>query len=177
MVAISLYRGNLHRVSDVPRRWLPPKRQISLKDFKILLARRSRALSRLNSSSSSEPDSNPKPNSVSNHHDEPPRIKLESETVPEANEGFSADCYKKQTGERKDEEDLKFEVITEKPIVVSDSAADCKPGLLDGALDRVDGGEKPLVVVEARAIEGFANPDPEVFVNVFILCLSVNFIL
>eukprot|EP00257_Ricinus_communis_P001306 XP_002511488.2 uncharacterized protein LOC8258148 isoform X1 [Ricinus communis] len=50
MVAISLYRGNLHRVPDVPRRWLMPTRQISLKDFKSLLSRRTKALSRLPSS-------------------------------------------------------------------------------------------------------------------------------
>ncbi|XP_028784096.1 uncharacterized protein LOC114740133 [Neltuma alba] len=47
MVAISLYRGNLHRVPDVPRRWLMPTPKISLKEFKSLLARRSKALSRL----------------------------------------------------------------------------------------------------------------------------------
>ncbi|CAN0903148.1 hypothetical protein LINGRAHAP2_LOCUS22402 [Linum grandiflorum] len=53
MVAISLYRGNLHRVPDAPRRWLMPTRSISLRDFKSLISRRSRALSRLTSSSSS----------------------------------------------------------------------------------------------------------------------------
>jgi len=48
MVAISLYRGNMHRVPpDVPRRWLMPKPQISLKDFRTLLLRRSKALSLL----------------------------------------------------------------------------------------------------------------------------------
>ncbi|XP_054795387.1 uncharacterized protein LOC129320248 [Prosopis cineraria] len=47
MVAISLYRGNLHRVPDVPRRWLMPAPKISLKEFKSLLGRRTRALSRL----------------------------------------------------------------------------------------------------------------------------------
>ncbi|PSR95838.1 Sal-like protein [Actinidia chinensis var. chinensis] len=60
MVAISLYRGNLHRVPDVPRRWLMPTPKISLKDFRILLNRRSRALSRLHSSTtSSNPNRNP----------------------------------------------------------------------------------------------------------------------
>ncbi|KAL3846013.1 hypothetical protein ACJIZ3_003416 [Penstemon smallii] len=60
MVAISLYKGNLHKVPDVPRRWPAPTRKISLKDFKILLLRRSRALSRLRSSATT---SNPNPNS------------------------------------------------------------------------------------------------------------------
>lgn len=55
MVSISLYKGNLHKVPDVPRKWLMPTRQISVKDFKVLLRRRSRALSRL-------PNPNPSPN-------------------------------------------------------------------------------------------------------------------
>ncbi|XP_058782415.1 uncharacterized protein LOC131656843 isoform X2 [Vicia villosa] len=59
MVAISLYRGNLHRTPDVPRRWLMPNPKISLKDFKSLLARRSKALSR------SQPNPNPNPNLLS----------------------------------------------------------------------------------------------------------------
>ncbi|KAL6497439.1 hypothetical protein OROGR_029368 [Orobanche gracilis] len=47
MVAMSLYKGNLHKVPNVPRRWQPPTPKISLEDFKILLHRRARALSRL----------------------------------------------------------------------------------------------------------------------------------
>ncbi|XVF12024.1 hypothetical protein REPUB_Repub08aG0079000 [Reevesia pubescens] len=58
MVAISLYRGNLHRAPDIPRRWLMPTPKISLKDFKSLLHLRNKALSHLRSSSSS---SNPNP--------------------------------------------------------------------------------------------------------------------
>ena len=61
MVAISLYRGNLHRVPDVPRRWLMPTPKLSLKDFKSLLHRRSKALSRLRSTTP-DPDPNPNPN-------------------------------------------------------------------------------------------------------------------
>ena len=62
MVEISLYRGNLHRVPDVPRLWLLPTPKISLKDFRILLNLRSRALSRLHSSTtSSNPNPNPNP--------------------------------------------------------------------------------------------------------------------
>ncbi|TKY73440.1 hypothetical protein E2542_SST02192 [Spatholobus suberectus] len=68
MVAISLYRGNLHRVPDVPRRWPMPAPKISLKDFKSLLARRSKALSRLHAS-------NPNPTPLSNgSHPEPPNV-------------------------------------------------------------------------------------------------------
>ncbi|KAI4326666.1 hypothetical protein MLD38_031954 [Melastoma candidum] len=57
MVAISLYRGNLHRVPDVPRRWIMPNRGLSMKSFKTLLNRRSRALTLV---------SNPNPNPVAN---------------------------------------------------------------------------------------------------------------
>ncbi|CAJ2639427.1 unnamed protein product [Trifolium pratense] len=58
MVAISLYRGNLHRSPDVPRRWLMPNPKISLKDFKSLLARRSKALSSTTSSTNPNPNPN-----------------------------------------------------------------------------------------------------------------------
>ncbi|CAA7404114.1 unnamed protein product [Spirodela intermedia] len=50
MVAISLYRGNLHRVPDVPRRWPMPPRAISVGEFRVLLDRRSRALAQLQAS-------------------------------------------------------------------------------------------------------------------------------
>ncbi|KAJ4782915.1 tRNA (Ile)-lysidine synthase [Rhynchospora pubera] len=49
MVAIALYRGNLHRVPNTPRRWPGPARSMSSSQFKSLLRRRSRALSRLTS--------------------------------------------------------------------------------------------------------------------------------
>ncbi|XP_050223770.1 uncharacterized protein LOC126673605 [Mercurialis annua] len=71
MVSISLYRGNLHRVPDLPRRWLMPARKISLKEFKSLLNRRTKALSRLRSpaattavatTSHHNPNPNPNPN-------------------------------------------------------------------------------------------------------------------
>ncbi|XP_027905336.1 uncharacterized protein LOC114164772 [Vigna unguiculata] len=67
MVAISLYRGNLHRVPEVPRRWPMPAPKISLKDFKCLLARRSKALSRLRAS-----DPNPNNTLPNDSHLEPP---------------------------------------------------------------------------------------------------------
>ncbi|KAI3961755.1 hypothetical protein MKW92_051574 [Papaver armeniacum] len=45
MVAISLYRGNLHKAPDAPRKWLMPRRNISLKDFRILSQKRDKILS------------------------------------------------------------------------------------------------------------------------------------
>ncbi|KAK9073218.1 hypothetical protein SSX86_007542 [Deinandra increscens subsp. villosa] len=58
MVAISLYKGNLHRAPDTPRRWLNPTRTISPKDFKTLIHRRSKALARLQSTTTSNPNPN-----------------------------------------------------------------------------------------------------------------------
>ncbi|KAK9669340.1 hypothetical protein RND81_13G124300 [Saponaria officinalis] len=53
MVAISLYRGNLHRVpQETPRTWLMPTSRISLKDFRRLIHRRTSSLSLLPSTSS-----------------------------------------------------------------------------------------------------------------------------
>ncbi|KAJ4961479.1 hypothetical protein NE237_021389 [Protea cynaroides] len=74
MVAISLYRGNLHRVPDVPRRWLTPAPRISLKDFRSLIRKRTKALSRLSAatgfvvdattSSDAIPNPNPSPSPI-----------------------------------------------------------------------------------------------------------------
>ncbi|CAI9753901.1 unnamed protein product [Fraxinus pennsylvanica] len=65
MVAISLYKGNLHKISNVPHRWPMPARKISLRDFKILWRRRINALSLLQSTSTDAADiattSNPNP--------------------------------------------------------------------------------------------------------------------
>lgn len=47
MVAISLYRGNLHRVPSGLRRWPFPRRSLTLNSFKILTRKRALALSRL----------------------------------------------------------------------------------------------------------------------------------
>ncbi|KZV39656.1 hypothetical protein F511_22681 [Dorcoceras hygrometricum] len=100
MVAISLYKGNLHKVSDVPRRWPRPTSNISLKDFKILLRRRSRALARIRSSGNvahasisnpasnltpddSKPDPIPKGNDLEKNHDGDHKDKDIPSTGPE----------------------------------------------------------------------------------------------
>ncbi|KAL9243196.1 hypothetical protein vseg_017111 [Gypsophila vaccaria] len=60
MVAISLYRGNLHRVpQEPPRTWLMPTSRISFKDFRRLFRRRTASLSLLPSSSSPAPQPPP----------------------------------------------------------------------------------------------------------------------
>ncbi|KAG1368797.1 hypothetical protein COCNU_14G012650 [Cocos nucifera] len=55
MVALSLYRGNLHRVPDVPRRWPMPPPAISLRHFKLLIGKRSLALSSLAAAEATSP--------------------------------------------------------------------------------------------------------------------------
>ncbi|KAM5570617.1 stress response protein NST1 [Rosa sericea] len=103
MVAISLYRGNLHRVPDVPRRWLMPTPKISLKDFKSLLSRRSKALSRHRSAATS---SNPNPNSDPDQLSEAAKVgalnhepKVKFEAPPEK---IAADCEAGPSGEVKE---------------------------------------------------------------------------
>nr|XP_043636601.1 G protein pathway suppressor 2 [Erigeron canadensis] len=80
MVAISLYKGNLHHhhnhrtpppdfttpsptptPTPTPHKWIMPTPKISLKDFKTLLHRRSKALSRLSQQSNSNPIDSPIP--------------------------------------------------------------------------------------------------------------------
>ncbi|XP_039040322.1 uncharacterized protein LOC120178578 isoform X2 [Hibiscus syriacus] len=86
MVAISLYRGNLHRAPDVPRRWLMPTPKISLKDFKSLLHRRNKALCLLCSPSSS---SNPNHQIQSSVPTAPPvDPKLKAKVEPDTSEGL-----------------------------------------------------------------------------------------
>ncbi|GAU21045.1 hypothetical protein TSUD_132570 [Trifolium subterraneum] len=88
MVAISLYRGNLHRSPDVPRRWLMPNPKISLKDFKSLLARRSKALSSTTTSSNPNPNPNPNPNLLDDapssiNNDQQLQLQISNQNQPE----------------------------------------------------------------------------------------------
>ncbi|KAL4199807.1 hypothetical protein AMTRI_Chr03g53110 [Amborella trichopoda] len=61
MVVISLYRGKLHKVPDVPRKWLMPQHSISLRDFRKLLQKRRKALSLLQTNNNKEPANSPPP--------------------------------------------------------------------------------------------------------------------
>ncbi|KAK1359761.1 tRNA (Ile)-lysidine synthase [Heracleum sosnowskyi] len=78
MVAISVYRGKLHKVPDVPRKWLIPTPSISPKDFKILLRRRSQALARLHSQSTSNPNQQQEDN---NNNSEQPQIQNKDDST------------------------------------------------------------------------------------------------
>ncbi|KAJ9163677.1 hypothetical protein P3X46_023319 [Hevea brasiliensis] len=120
MVAISLYRGNLHRVPDVPRRWPMPVRKISLKDFKSLLHRRSKALSRLRSSTNAiATTSNHNPKTDPKENVDPIALNLEAGegTNREEEEGTSKGSASKEV---KDQKGLDFGECSVKPEGLSD---------------------------------------------------------
>lgn len=116
MVAISLYRGNLHRAPDVPRRWLMPNPKISLKDFKSLLSRRSKALSR--TSSSSNPNPNPNPNHV--------------DDVPSSTTNLKQPIQISNEPEKEEQEQEEL-VDSKKPLDGSDFKNDCLENVSEAA--------------------------------------------
>ncbi|KAF5818268.1 hypothetical protein HanXRQr2_Chr02g0063061 [Helianthus annuus] len=72
MVAISVYKGKLHRAPNTHREWLMPTPKISLKDFKTLLNRRARALQSTSNPNPNTQSPNSKPvenGSTPHHHD------------------------------------------------------------------------------------------------------------
>ncbi|XP_057519799.1 uncharacterized protein LOC130800339 isoform X2 [Amaranthus tricolor] len=85
MVAISLYRGNLHKPPDKTRRWIMPRFSIPLKEFCALHCRRSKALSLLPCSSvspsptptSATPVANPNLNPIKSDQSNQPKTKCE----------------------------------------------------------------------------------------------------
>lgn len=116
MVAISLYKGNLHKVAtDVPRRWLIPTPKISLKDFRVLLRRRAKALSRLQSipeAATAAPaavttTSNPNPTAADN-----PFSKVEPQIVP-----LQVEPPKDEKKEKEEEQHEEAEVEGDKETV------------------------------------------------------------
>ncbi|CAK9141419.1 unnamed protein product [Ilex paraguariensis] len=143
MVAISLYRGNLHKAPDVPRRWLVPTPKISLKNFKILLHRRAEALSRLRSTSSSYPNPNPNPS---------PNVKQEEDLKPIGNSSreppIPEPCPPLRTEEIVKEE-KGLEVKEEKGLDCGDCEA--KPV----------GGSEPLVEDKHVVVENKTKPAEE----------------
>lgn len=159
MVAISLYRGNLHRVPDVPRRWLMPTPKLSLRDFRSLLHRRSKALSRLHSPTTTS--SNPNPSSYSDQPNGAPKEepsfvepKLEAEKL--------GDCGEGPSGEEKDQKDQGVpDGRGDCPVKLVD-ASDPLPEKASGAVDGV-ADEKDLPVETKPA--DLANPNLEVLLQ------------
>lgn len=164
MVAISLYRGNLHRVPDVPRRWPKPTAQISLKDFRVLLSRRSRALSRLRSSTTIATSSNPTPNLVSEQQigaskevldGSEPEIGVNAEKAP-------ADWGEGPSGEKNDRENPSLDEASVKPVDGSDSLPAPKSNEPERGCDPVEGGAKSQEV-QVQKVDELANPNSEVW--------------
>lgn len=161
MVAISLYRGNLHRVPDVPRRWLMPTPTISLRDFRSLLQRRSKAFSRLHSTTTTTTSSNPNPNPscYSNQQNGAPK-ENSSFVEPKLEEEKLGDCGEGPSGEEKDQSG-------------SDGGGDCPVKLVEasdplpeqasGAVDGV--ADEQTLPVETKPAD-LANPNPEVLLQI-----------
>ncbi|KAL9434321.1 hypothetical protein AB3S75_029037 [Citrus x aurantiifolia] len=157
MVALSLYRGNLHRVPDVPRRWLMPAARISFKDFKTLLNRRNRALSRLRQHSLAAGNAiTSNPNSNCKQEDEAVKPNGSSLQV-QLDEGKEGNC-------REEERNVKNEEIMDRGKL-DDGDRSEKPEPVDdaevAAVFKVDGDEKlqSLDVVE-KAAEPVETADP-----------------
>lgn len=137
MVAISLYRGNLHRVPDVPRRWFMPTHQISLKDFKSLLHRRSKALSRLHSSTAitTTTSSNPNPSSDPNQQIEAPKENASPVEPQLEPQNVVADSAEGPSGEVKDQRGSDGGDLSVKPVDASDQLPEHKAEVLEKASD------------------------------------------
>lgn len=185
MVAISLYRGNLHRVPDVPRRWLMPNPQISLKDFRVLLTRRSRALSRLHSSTTTATTtSNPNPtdiDSVPNQLSEPPKEEEGNASRPEVRLGTEklvTDCGEGPSGEDKDKKGVDFDGSPTEPVNGSVSLPGRpKPDVKERASDPVE-GDANSQDAPVEKVDELPNPNSEVLTNFYvfaIFCLDCIF--
>ncbi|KAB2633443.1 hypothetical protein D8674_029690 [Pyrus ussuriensis x Pyrus communis] len=164
MVAISLYRGNLHRVPDVPRRWLMPTPKISFKDFKSLLTRRSVALSRLRSAlpAAAAVSSNPNPDFIPGQLSEAPKAgNLSHPTIKfEAPENVAADCEAGPSGKKKDGKQSDGADLSVKSGGGFDSPPALKPDLIEKGSDVADVGASSLPV-KVEKLDEVENPNSE----------------
>ncbi|KAL8042136.1 hypothetical protein ABFX02_09G031600 [Erythranthe guttata] len=152
MVAISLYKGNLHKVPDVPRSWPCPSPTISPKDFKNLLRRRARALSRLHSSDDdvaaiSNPNPAPAPNSIPEPANSAPI--LPDNAVSDSDGGVIADnpCSEAEllpAGDLKDGEGEKEEEEVREEGKMADEGKDSVRKMMDRT-DAMVEVENPVV--------------------------------
>ncbi|XP_058194806.1 uncharacterized protein LOC131311384 [Rhododendron vialii] len=158
MVAISLYRGNLHRVPNVQRKWLIPTPTISLKDFRILLNRRSRALARLHSPTPSNPNpsvKNEEENLIGNDFQHPPHPdppKIDATTSRRGEELAVKEEVNEQDG-------LDGSGASVKPVDGCDASRDGKP---ESGTNSVDAngdsrGEKAPEILENPKAEETSN--------------------
>ncbi|KAG2675726.1 hypothetical protein I3843_12G019900 [Carya illinoinensis] len=156
MGAISLYRGNLHRVPDVPREWRMPTPKISLGVFKSLLQRRSKALSRLCSSTTT---ANPNPNPISEQKQQSECLKEnESSIEPKLEAKNPGYCGEGPSGEEKDQKDQK-ESYGGGDFPVKVDAADSLPEKGSGAV--AGGANEKALPVQTKPAD-LATPNLEV---------------
>lgn len=166
MVAISLYRGNLHRVPDVPRRWLMPEARISLRDFKTLLNRRNRALSRLHHHSLATANA-PTLNPNSNYKQDDEAVKPNGSSLKvQLDEGKEGNCLEEEGNveneEIMDRGKLDGGDFSEKPVDDAEVAAVFKVDG-DGKVQSLDVVEKAAEPVEPA--DPASNPNVQVFKN------------
>lgn len=185
MVAISLYRGNLHRVPDVPRRWLMPTHNISIRDFKSLLQRRSKALSRILAPSSPAPakgSTSTNPNRNSNSVVKPdgegprsngsaPEAPLEIERVGVGGERSSGDSKERKKSDIGDD-------CTGKSADGFHSVNGSRPCFTEQGSDPVENGGTHAKDENPAVLE---NPNKEVWVMTssidfqFVCCLFISY--
>lgn len=130
-----MYRGNLHKVPEVPRRWTMPHRNLSFKDFKSLLQRRKRALSRLS------PNSNPNPN---------PSHNVKSELATDRKDAIPSE-RPRPSGKQK-------LVEVKREEVNGNQVREEENGIIEGA--RAGGGDRVMELLSNN--EGVANDKAEV---------------
>lgn len=82
MVAMSVYRGKLHKVPDVPRKWVIPTPSISPKQFKLLLRRRSKALALHQNDIIIINNNNEQPQNHNNNDSTQPLLQLDPPPTP-----------------------------------------------------------------------------------------------
>ncbi|KAF7841576.1 tRNA dimethylallyltransferase 2 [Senna tora] len=121
----------MHRVPNVPRRWQMPIPKITLKQFRFLLARRSKALSRLRPhAATTTPSSNPNPRSPSNGQNQIPKTDKLSLPIVQSRPvkvGNGNNGEGPSSREAKDHKESKLvDVSMKKPVDRSDSLIDSK---------------------------------------------------
>ncbi|KAF6146181.1 hypothetical protein GIB67_005829 [Kingdonia uniflora] len=139
MVAISFYRGNLHKVPDLPRKWLMPKPQISLKDFRCLLRKRLKTSLSYNSPNFNSFSPNLNPNSE--------QLQQQDQEAKEEEEEVVGD-----NGCSKAEDDVVDDAPVEEPVGDGDKD--------QNGLDLDPIGQPPVVAMEIGTSQELAEEKP-----------------
>lgn len=139
-----------------------PTPKLSLKDFKSLLHRRSKALSRLRSTTTTpDPDPDPNPNPDPNQQPEAPKENLAS-VEPKLEEEKAGDCEEAPPkNEENDQIGTDGGDCSAKPVVVVD-APDLKPEKIDSGAVGADVDGQALPAETKPTDLPIANPNSEV---------------